>query len=123
MEYLYQGLSKLIYGAAEDVFFYLGNGHFEKVYENALIIELEKRKLNVRKQVPLNVYYKEGQIIGTYIADLVVEDKIIIELKANSFVTKENYAQLLNYLKTTNYRLGLIINFGGKKLFVKRLIN
>ena len=88
----------------------LGNGFLEKLYENALIIELRDRGFKVNNQKHFEVYYKE-QIIGTYIPDILVDDKIIIEVKCVSEVSKIHIAQLINYLKITNYQLGIIVNF------------
>ncbi|MDA3814045.1 MAG: GxxExxY protein [Candidatus Cloacimonetes bacterium] len=93
----------------------LGNGFLEKVYENALKIELELLGFNVKTQVRLNVTYKE-EIIGEYCADIIVGDKIIIELKCASGITDVHKAQLLNYLKATDFKLGILINFPNDKL-------
>jgi GxxExxY protein len=88
----------------------LGNGFLEKVYENALIIELELLKFNVKSQKTIKVKYRD-QIIGDYKADLIVDNKIIIELKCAERVSNLHKAQLLNYLKVTGYKLGILINF------------
>ncbi len=93
----------------------LGNGFLEKVYENALRIELELLGFIVKTQTKLNVFYK-GKIIGEYCADIIVDEKIIIELKCVSKITEVHKAQLLNYLKTTNYALGILINFPNDRL-------
>ena len=93
----------------------LGNGFLEKVYENALRIELELLGFIVKTQTKLNVIYKE-EIIGDYCADIIVDDKIIIELKCVSRITDIHKAQLLNYLKATDFKLGILINFPNDKL-------
>ena len=88
----------------------LGNGFLEKVYENSLKIELESKGFTVESQKKLIVRFK-GDIVGEYLADLVIDDKIIIELKTCAKLTNIHKAQLLNYLKATGYRLGIIVNF------------
>jgi GxxExxY protein len=89
----------------------LGYGFLEKVYENALALELRRRGLSVEQQKPICVYY-QGEIVGEYFADLVVSDAVIIELKAVRTLTETYEAQLLNYLKATPYEVGLLLNFG-----------
>jgi GxxExxY protein len=91
----------------------LGYGFLEKVYENALAIELRKMGLKVAQQVPVPVHY-EGNLVGEYFADLVVDGKVIVELKAVKELASEHKAQLLNYLKATDYEVGLLLNFGPK---------
>jgi len=89
----------------------LGHGFLEKVYENALRIELSKNGLRVRQQEPICVRY-DGQVVGEYYADLRVEDRVVLELKANKTITKESEVQLVNYLSATGIDIGLLINFG-----------
>lgn len=89
----------------------LGYGFLEKVYENALLVELESNGFNVRKQMPIHVYY-EGNLVGEYFADLVVENRVIIELKASATLCEEHEVQLINYLKATEFEVGLLLNFG-----------
>jgi len=91
----------------------LGCGFLEKVYENALVIELRRQGLAVSAQQPISVYY-QNQVVGEYIADVVVEDCVIVELKAVKKLAEEHEAQLLNYLKATRYEVGLLLNFGEK---------
>ncbi len=93
----------------------LGNGFLEKVYENALIIELKKLGFKVESQKELLVFY-DNEIIGKYYADIVVNDMIIIELKTSERITKIHKLQILNYLKATVYKLGIIINFPNKSI-------
>lgn len=93
----------------------LGNGFLEKVYEKALQIELQLLGFTVETQKKLNIFYKQ-QVIADYYADIIVDDKIIIELKCASMITDIHKAQLLNYLKATQIKLGIIINFPNDKL-------
>ena len=110
-----------IRGAVFEVNKGLGAGFLEKVYENALLIELKKRGLNAEAQVPVKVRYK-GTEIGEYYADIVVESQIILELKAMEALQKVHEAQLLNYLKATGYKIGLLINFTYPKAQIKRFV-
>jgi len=87
-----------------------------------MVIELRKNNLNLEQQKSLTVYY-ENQIVGEYFADLVVEEDIIVELKASKNIDENHQAQLLNYLKACNKRYGLLINFGKPKVEIKRMIN
>ena len=108
-----------INGAVYEVNRVLGPGFLEKVYENALLIELRLRGLKAEGQIPINVKYKSS-LVGEYFADVVVEDQIILELKAVEKLQKIHEAQLLNYLKATGYQLGLLINFTHPKAEIKR---
>lgn len=99
----------------------LGAGYLEKVYENALLLELRRAGLRAEAQVPLRVTYK-GQEVGQYIANIVVEGKILIELKAVASLAKEHQAQVINYLKATGLRIGLLINFTHPKAEIKRFV-
>ena len=110
-----------INGAIFEVNRVLGPGFLEKVYENALAIELHERSLKAETQVPIEVTYKD-QLVGAYIADLLVEEKVIIELKTVENITKLHEAQLLNYLKATGVNVGLIVNFQNKKAQIKRMV-
>ncbi len=91
----------------------LGYGFLERVYENALLVELRNRGLRVQQQVPINVNY-EGVIVGEYFADILVEGCVIVEIKAVEKLCEEHSAQLLNYLKATQIEVGLLVNFGPK---------
>ena len=106
-------LSERIITAFYNVYNTLGYGFLEKVYENAMIIELERMGLPVKAQWPLNVFYS-GKIVGEYFADLLVGESIIVEIKAAKNLSSENEAQLLNYLKATQIEVGLLLNFGPK---------
>ena len=99
----------------------LGYGFLEKVYEKALMIELRSRGLRVENQLPLKVRYKE-QIVGEYLADLLVEGRVIVEIKAAANLLKAHQAQLLNYLKATGIHVGLLVNFTRNKAEVKRMV-
>ncbi len=109
-----------IIGAAMKVHTTLGPGFLEKVYENSLSIELQKSGLLAEQQRALAVYY-QGILVGQYVADIVVENQILIELKATRAIEDVHKAQLLSYLKTTGLKLGLILNFGAASLQIKRM--
>jgi len=114
-------LTDKILGAAFKVLNTLGAGFLEKVYENALSIELKKAGLSVECQRPFPVRY-EGEIVGEYQADVVVAGKVIVESKAASNLDAVHEAQLLNYLKASGLRVGLLINFGRAKMQYRRLV-
>ena len=116
-----EDLTFKIRGCVFEVFRELGAGYLEKVYQNALLIELHHAGLRAASQVPLVVHYK-GQEVGHYIADIVVENKILLELKAIAALTREHEAQILNYLKATGLKVGLLINFSAPKAQVKRFV-
>jgi GxxExxY protein len=110
-----------INGCVFEVYKELGHGFLEKVYENALIIEMENKGFKVESQKPLKVLYN-SQIIGEYVADIIVNGKVLIELKAQSNILKIHEAQILNYLKATGIKIGLLVNFAYPKASVKRFI-
>jgi GxxExxY protein len=110
-----------INGAVFEVNSVLGPGFIEKVYENALMFELKNRGLKVENQVPITVKYK-ANVVGEYFADLLVEDKVIIELKTVENLDKAHEAQLLNYLKATDLQVGLLVNFKHRKADIKRMV-
>jgi GxxExxY protein len=110
-----------INGAIFEVNRILGPGFLEKVYENALIIELKSRGLRATNQAPMSVLYKE-KVVGDYFADILVEDEVIIELKTVDKIEKIHEAQLINYLKATGKTVGLLVNFKHKKAEVKRFV-
>jgi len=99
----------------------LGVGFLEKVYENALLVEMKKRGLSAEAQCPIAVYYDE-EVVGEYFADIVVEQDIILEIKAVRCLTSAHEAQLVNYLKATGAEVGLLLNFGPEPE-VKRKVN
>ena len=100
---------------AYDVHHYFGNGLLEKVYESALTHRLEKMGYFVERQKPLNVFDEDGYCVGEYFADMVVDGKLIVELKAVVSLTTEHLSQVMNYLKIANFPLGLLLNFGAFK--------
>ena len=104
-------LTHIIIGCAYKVHNTLGPGFLEKVYENALRIELEKAGFRVKQQQPINVVY-DGQIVGEYYADLWVNERVVVELKAALVLAKVHEVQLVNYLTATGINDGLLINFG-----------
>lgn len=104
-------LTRQIIGCAYQVHNTLGSGFLEKVYENAMCIVLEKQGLQVIQQAPIKVEF-EGQVVGDYFADLLIEDAIIVELKAIRQINREHEVQLVNYLTATKIEIGLLINFG-----------
>jgi len=113
-------LSNTIIKAFYNVYNTLGYGFLEKVYENALILELQKFGIHGRRQVPLTVYYEEKKV-GDYFADIIVEDKIIIELKAAEALREEHEAQLINYLRATSIEVGFLFNFGKEPSFKRKI--
>jgi GxxExxY protein len=97
-------------------------GYLEKVYENALVHRLQKKGFDAKAQVPLEVHDEDATIIGDYFADVIVNDTLIVELKACNDLSKSHEAQLFNYLKTTSIEHGLLINFGSEKFQIKKYI-
>ena len=102
-----------ILGGFYNVYRVLGHGFLEKIYVNALRIELERSGLKVAYQFPVDVLYA-GQVVGEYLVDLIIEDCVIVEVKAVKSLMEEHEAQLLNYLKATPFEVGLLLNFGPK---------
>jgi GxxExxY protein len=100
----------------------LGYGFLEKVYENAMCIALLSMEMEVQSQFKIPVYF-QGHLVGEYYADLLVKDAVIVELKAASQITTEHEAQLLNYLRATPYEVGLLLNFGPKPEFRRRVFD
>jgi len=114
-------LTYKIRGCVYEVYRELGSGFLEKVYENALALELKKNGLKVDKQHAIEVSYKDS-IVGEFAIDLLVESRVIVELKAVNKLLPIHEAQLLNYLKVTNKKLGLLVNFYYPKAVVRRVI-
>jgi GxxExxY protein len=112
--------SNRVIGAFYAVYHQLGYGFLEKVYENALVWELRKNGMKGLQQKRIDVYY-DGQTVGEYFADIVVEDSLVLELKAADGIAPEHEAQLINYLKASNIELGLLFNFGVRPQFVRRI--
>ncbi len=119
-EYLHKDVTSVIIQSFYKVYNTLGYGFLEKVYENALRIELTKSGMPIQQQKNIKVYYESEQV-GDYFADLLVKDLVIVELKAAENICEEHETQLLNYLKATNIEVGLLLNFG-KKAEIKRKI-
>ena len=113
MEAKHKDITELIIKAFYAVYNTLGYGFLEKVYQNALVIELRKLGLEVIPEACIKVYYN-GQVVGEYFADLLVAGAVIVEIKAVRTLAPEHEAQLLNYLKATPYEVGLLLNFGPK---------
>lgn len=111
MQYKHADVTGRVLRAFYTVYNELGHGFLEKVYENAMAIELRGMELRTVQQAPIVVRYA-GQVVGEYSADLLVEDKVIVELKADRAIADAHEAQLLNYLKATEYEVGLLLNFG-----------
>ena len=120
-DFLFEDITREIIGAAFEVYKILGYGFLEKVYENALLIELQLRELKVESQKPIRIRYKDKPV-GDYIADVVVEEKVLVELKAEKEYNTKHEAQLINYLKATGLKVGLLINFGEDRCKPKRLV-
>jgi GxxExxY protein len=120
MEYLETEVTKEIIRCYYKVYNTLGYGFLEKVYENALLHELRNSGLHCVKQQPLNVYY-ESQKVGEYFADIIVNGSVILELKAAESLCEENELQLINYLRATNIQVGLLLNFGKKAEFKRKV--
>lgn len=115
-------ITEKIIGASYEVANTLGSGFLEKVYENALSFELKNQGLEVEQQYPLPVMYK-GFCVGDYVADLYVESSVIVELKSTKATENIHRAQVLNYLKASNKKIGLLINFGTPRISVERIVN
>ena len=122
MELIYEKESYEIIGAAQEVHRILGHGFLEAVYQEALELEFEKRNIPFIREQELKIQYKEQVLRKTYSADFVCYDKIIVETKALSSLNSEHESQVLNYLKATEFKLGILINFGEKSLKFKRLV-
>ena len=118
--FLHSNLTDRVIKCYYTVYNKLGYGFLEKVYENALKYELEKCGLVVETQKPIKVMYEE-RIVGDYYADLIVNNVVIVELKASEMLNKDHQYQLQNYLKATNIEVGLLLNFGHKPEFTRRV--
>ncbi len=119
---IYKDLSYKIIGLAMEVHAELGSGFLEKVYENALVILLNKNGIDIKQQAPLEVMFR-GDVVGEYFADILVEDSVIMELKACNKLLDIHRAQVVNYLKATDKKLGLLLNFGKRSFEYERLVN
>ena len=115
-------LCNVVRQTAYDIHVYLGNGHLEKVYENALAHRLRKIGFDVKQQHPLKVYDEDGTEIGDYFADLFLDNRLIVELKAAKAIADEHVAQVLGYLKASRIEHGLLINFGSYRFQIQKYI-
>ncbi len=119
--YRHSEITEIIIKAYFNVYNELGYGFLEKVYERAMMIELQDLGLNCKSQSEINVKYKE-QLVGDYYADIIVENKVIVELKAVEKIIKIHEVQLVNYLKATGIEVGLLLNFGTKPEFKRKVL-
>ena len=115
-------LSDQVRQIAYDIHVYHGHGHLEKVYENALAHRLRKAGIEVQQQHPVRVYDEDGTLIGDYVADLLVEGVLILELKTAKALAPEHEAQVLGYLKSARLEHGLLINFGSYKFEIRKFV-
>ena len=115
-------ITKKIIGSAFTVGNELGTGFLEKVYENALVCELKESGLKVLQQHPVQIKY-HGNVVGDYFCDLLVDDSVIVEIKCVRILDSIHMAQGLNYLRATNLKICLLVNFGKKKVEIRRLVN
>ncbi|MDF0377323.1 GxxExxY protein [Methylophilus sp. YYY-1] len=115
-------LTGRVIGCVYAVSNYLGCGFLEKVYENALLLELRSAGLTAKAQYPVAVYYK-NTMVGEYFVDILVNECIILELKACNALSPEHQSQCMNYLKATHLKVCLLINFGRAKVDIKRIVN
>jgi GxxExxY protein len=120
--YKHSNITKLIIKAYYNVYNTLGYGFLEKVYERALLIELNEMGVKARSQMPIKVYYNE-QEVGNYFADIVVEESVIVELKASECLCEEDEAQLINYLRATTIEVGVLLNFGKTAQFKRKVFS
>ena len=120
MDLLHGEITEKIIKAYYNVYNTLGYGFLEKVYENSMVIELRKMGMKVNSQYPITVYY-ESEIVGEYFADLIVNDIVVIELKASKSLLEEHECQLINYLKATKIELGLLLNFGKEAEYKRKV--
>jgi GxxExxY protein len=121
LKIIHKDLSYKIIGLAMEVHGRLGHGFLEKVYENALMLLLRREGINARQQHSIKVYF-EGEIVGDYIVDILIDEKVILEIKALDDIRDVHRAQVLNYLNATRLSLAIILNFGRTKLEYERLV-
>jgi len=115
-------LCDLIRETSFDIHCYHRSGHLEKIYENALAHRLEKKGIKVKQQYPLSVYDEDSTLLGDFYADLFVDDRLIVEVKACKAIANERISQLLGYLRASKIEDGLLINFGAPKLEIKKYV-
>ena len=119
---LYQELTAKILEACFEVSNELGSGFLESVYEKALLVALRQKGLNAASQIPIGVMFRDV-LVGEFYADILVENKVLLELKAVSGLSREHFAQIINYLKATKIEVGIIVNFGTAKMEYRRFDN
>jgi len=119
---LHKEITDLIIKSFYKVYNTHGYGFLEKVYENSMVLELKNHGLKCETQKAISVFY-DGVIVGNYFADIIVENKVILELKATEALREEHEAQLINYLRATNIEVGLLINFGKEAEFVRKVFS
>ena len=117
---LHEEKTRMIIEAFYKVYNTLGYGFLERVYQNAMLIELRSMGFNCQSEISIKVYY-EGFIVGDYRADIIVDECIIIENKTSKYLSEDNEFQLINYLKATEFEVGLLLNFGKKPEFKRKL--
>ncbi len=120
MDLLHQDVTEKIIGAFYDVYNELGYGFLEKVYENALYHELLLHGFDCKTQYPIDVYYRNKKV-EQYFADIIINDCVILELKASETLCEEHENQLINYLKATNIKVGLLLNFGKRPSYKRKI--
>jgi len=119
---LCKDITEKVLASFYEVYNTLGYGFLERVYQNALYKELGRRGLKVEAQKEIKVFYK-GEEVGTYFADILVENKVILELKSVDNLVPVHETQLLNYLKATDIEIGLLLNFGSKPVFIRKIFS
>ncbi len=122
MKLLYSEITGPVIGAAMEVHTILGPGFLESVYEEAFAIELDLRNISYKRQYPIDIFYKE-KLAKQFVCDFIIEDVVVVELKALSQLGDIEKAQIINYLKATKLPVGLLLNFGAKSLEYKRFAN
>lgn len=115
-------LCDIVREASFEIHCYLRHGHLEKVYENALANRLEKKGIKVEQQYPLSVYDEDGTLLGDFYADLFVDNRLIVEVKACRAIANEHISQLLGYIRASKIEHGIPINFGAPKLQIKKYV-
>ena len=113
---------KILHAFFKVVFPKLGYGFLEKVYENAMVIALQSQSMDVKQQAKIEVHF-QNCVVGEYFTDILVEDLVIVEIKAAKRIAREHEAQLLNYLRSTPYEVGLLLNFGPKPDFRRKVFD
>ncbi|HMP92613.1 MAG TPA: GxxExxY protein [Phnomibacter sp.] len=118
----HQELTSIIINCFYQVYNKLGYGFAEKVYQHAMVFELMRHGLKVEAQYPVRVHY-DGHLVGEFFADILVEEKVVLEIKAVKAIMPEHEAQLFNYLKASNVEVGLLFNFGPEACFIRRVFD